>query len=145
SGTRIFLAWAKPVLFNPLLLRDQKWGTAKIALAGPLSNVAIALLFGLLLRFWPLGTAPFFLNLGEFFALIVIVNLSLAIFNLMPVPPLDGSHILFALLPRSLDRLKDPLMNYGAVLLVVFVVFFAGFISPIVQLFFRLIVGSPMI
>lgn len=143
-NSRVFLAWAKPVPFNPYLLRDQKWGPAKIAIAGPLSNFAIALVFGLLLRFWPLGMSEFSFNLVQIFALVVIINLSLAVFNLMPIPPLDGSHILFSLMPRSWEQVKIFLMGYGSILLLIFVFFFTGFIYPIVSTLFRLIVGASI-
>lgn len=88
------IGWAKPVPVNPYNIRDQKWGMAKIAIAGPASNFSIALFFALLIRFLPLPES--FLII---FSIIVFLNILLGIFNLMPIPPLDGSKILFAFFP----------------------------------------------
>lgn len=99
--------WAKPVPVNPWRLRDQRWGMPLVAIAGPGSNFllagAAAIGLGLFARFdpSPTGLAAFSVaNLGNFLA----INLSLALFNLLPIPPFDGSHILEGLLPRSLAR-----------------------------------------
>ena len=89
--------WAKPVPFNPYNLRDQKWGPAKVAVAGPLGNLITALFFGLALRFIPSLNPIFSLMLG----LIVYINLLLMVFNLVPIPPLDGSKVILPLLPYN--------------------------------------------
>lgn len=94
-GYGAFIGWARPVPFNPFALSDQKRGEMKVALAGPLANFGIALFFGLFLRFF-----AFPASLGVFYSLILFVvraNLSLALFNLLPVPPLDGSKVLAGL------------------------------------------------
>jgi len=111
------IGWAKPVPINPHNLRDQKWGELKVSLAGPLSNLIIALVFGLIFRFVPLSFAP---NLGELFSYIILINIMLAVFNLIPIPPLDGSHILFGLLPfsPSLERFKFSFQQYGFFILI---------------------------
>ncbi|MFZ2523153.1 MAG: site-2 protease family protein, partial [Minisyncoccia bacterium] len=77
SGSPMVIGWAKPVPFNPYNLRNQKWGEALVALAGPLSNISIAFIFGLLIR---LGL---FASLIEPFSYIVFINLVLAVFNLV--------------------------------------------------------------
>ncbi len=83
---------AKPVPYNPYNLRDQKWGEAKIAIAGPAVNVSLALLFAILINLAPtVGLPEPFIGIG---IMIIYINLFLAFFNLMPLPPLDGSKIL---------------------------------------------------
>ncbi|MDD5144971.1 MAG: site-2 protease family protein [Candidatus Pacebacteria bacterium] len=91
-----FIGWAKPVPYNPFNLRDRKYGSTKVALAGPLANFAIALIFGLAIRFLPITG-----SLREIFFEIGYINVFLAFFNLIPIPPLDGSKLLMDLMPRS--------------------------------------------
>jgi len=138
----ILFGWAKPVPINPYNLRDQKYGSAKVALAGPAANLALALVFGLTLRFLPvLAANP---GLSLMFSYIVFINILLAVFNLLPVPPLDGSHILFTFLPYSLQNIKIFLNQFGLfILLFIFFFFFSGVIN-IVNLIFQLIVGVPL-
>ena len=136
----VVFGWAKPVPFNPHNLSDQKYGPAKVAVAGPLANLAIALVFGLLLRFLP----PAFLSstgLGDIFSVIALLNLLLAVFNLMPVPPLDGSKLLFAFLPASMDKIRVALERYSMVILIFFIFFAFQWIIPLVFGLFNLIVG----
>ena len=107
--------WAKPVPYNPENLRNKKLGTIAIASAGVLANLFIALMFGLILRFSLGMNVP---NGFDFIvSSIVVVNLGLAIFNLIPIPPLDGSKIFFNLLPRSFYGLTSFFENYSFVLL----------------------------
>lgn len=118
----ILFGYAKPVPINPYNFRDQKYGSFKVALAGPGANLGIALIFGLILRFGlVLGFIPN--NLYAAFSFIVIINILLAIFNLIPIPPLDGSHILFALLPEKWSNVKIFLQQYGLFLLIFFIFF----------------------
>jgi Zn-dependent protease len=91
-----FIGWAKPVPYNPNNLRDQKYGSAKVGGAGPGANFLIALIFGLFLRFSPPAG---FLYLA--FAWIVYINIFLGLFNLIPIPPLDGSKLLMDIFPQS--------------------------------------------
>jgi len=91
-----FIGWAKPVPYNPYNLDDQKYGSTKVGLAGPVSNFFLALLFGLALRFLSLSG-----NLTMLFTWIVYVNIFLGLFNLIPIPPLDGSKLLMDFFPRS--------------------------------------------
>lgn len=139
------VGWAKPVPFNPYNLRDHKYGSMLVGLAGPASNLSLALLFGILLRI--LNAYDFndqtFLIFSLFLGYIVKFNILLAIFNLMPIPPLDGSKILYALLPDSAYRLKAALERQGMLLLLFFIFFLFQLILPIVFWLYRLIVGAP--
>ena len=139
TGGGIIFGWAKPVPVNHWNLRDQKYGPLMVSLAGPASNLAIALAFGLALRFLPIvAINP---ALASIFVSIVLLNILLAVFNLLPIPPLDGSHILFTFLPRSMDHIRAFLTQYGFFLLLFIIFFFFPFISRIVSLLFHLIVG----
>jgi Zn-dependent protease len=96
SSTPFIFGAAKPVPYNPYNLRDQKWGEAKIAVAGPVSNIILAIIFAVLVQVAPLvGLPSSFALIGE---QVVYLNLFLAFFNLLPLPPLDGSKILPPLL-----------------------------------------------
>ncbi len=138
----IIFGWAKPVPINPLNLRDKKYGDAKVAAAGPLANISLAVLFGLLIRFVPWSNFSFGAGMITAFGFIVWINLLLAVFNLMPIPPLDGSHILFSVLPRKADDIKIFLSQYGMIILLFFIFFLLPVILPIIQFLFRLITGA---
>lgn len=142
TGGGIIFGWAKPVPVNPANLRDQKWGGAMVSLAGPASNLAVAVIFGLLLRF--LGGDVLSPSLTLLFGYIAYINILLAVFNLLPIPPLDGSHILFSLLPRSLESIKIFLSKYGFLLLLFLIFFFFQVISLVVNGIFRFLVGSAL-
>ena len=142
TGSGIIFGWAKPVPINPHNFRDQKYGSLKVALAGPLSNLSVALFFGLVLRFVPqILSIP---GLVVIFSYIVYINILLAIFNLIPVPPLDGSHILFALLPYQARQIQVFLRQFG-MFIILFIIFFAfPYILSIINFIFNLITGFPL-
>lgn len=131
--------WAKPVPFNPYNLRAGKWGPAIVAGAGPLSNIILALIFGLSIRFGLVQTYLPEANL--LFQIIVFVNIILAVFNMIPVPPLDGSKILFAILPHQLRWLEEVLTRYQLALILLLVLFVGGVLLPVSQFLFSLITG----
>lgn len=137
SGAGFVFGWAKPVPFNPNLLNDKKFGAAKVAIAGPLGNLILALIFGLFLRFVPIQNEVF-VNLV---ALIVIINLVLMVFNLVPIPPLDGSKVLLAFLPSKWHDKFYELERYGMILVLLFVAFGYNLIAPIIYFLFKLITG----
>jgi Zn-dependent protease len=145
SGAGFIIGWAKPVPVNPSLFRDKRYGEAKVSFAGPGANLIIAIIFGLLLRvLLVVGPETAFIgNLLSLFQMIVWVNVLLAIFNLMPIPPLDGSHILFTFLPDRWEKVKVLIMRNSLLLLLFFVLFLFRFIIPIVAGLFRLITGTP--
>lgn len=127
-GAPFVIGWAKPVPFNPHYLKNKKWGGALVALAGPVSNIALAIIFALILKFVALSTF-----MTSFVVGIVIINVALAIFNLIPIPPLDGHHILYAVLPTHLSHIKDFLRRYSIIILVIFIMYGWKFISPIIM------------
>jgi len=129
--------WAKPVPYNPYNLRDQKYGDAKVALAGPLANLFIALVFGLILRIFPF----FSLTFVGLISFIIYINLILMVFNLIPIPPLDGSKILAVFLPVETRRRYLHLERTGFILIIVVVMMAGSAILPLVNWLFRLIVG----
>lgn len=134
--------WAKPVPYNPNNLTNRKWGTIAVAAAGVLANLFMAILFGLILRFSINSVVP--TNFVSIISSIVLINLGLAIFNLIPIPPLDGSKILFSLLPSSLFSVISFLEQYSLVLIVIFIVFFADSLFPILAYLFQLITGLAL-
>ncbi len=141
AGQGPVFGWAKPVPINPYNFKDQRWGSLKVALAGPASNLALAIIFGLLIRSIPyhiFAQAP---GIFLMFTFIVQINIMLAIFNLVPIPPLDGSHIFLELLPRQFDKAKLFIHQYGLFLLIGFIFFGMPLILPVVQFLFTLITG----
>ena len=139
--------WAKPVPYNPYNLKNQKWGPALVGIAGPCANMLLGVLFGFLLRIVPMLTlygAPgaFVYNLSVIISMIAFLNIVLALFNLVPVPPLDGSKILFALLPYQWRNAQNFLEQYGFILLLMFVFFLSGLLLHPAFFIFRLVSGS---
>ena len=138
SHAGFIFGWAKPVPYNPYNLKNQKWGPAIVAVAGPLANLFIALVFGLIIRSYGVALPSAFLDISIY---IVFINILLAIFNLIPIPPLDGSKILFAFIPYKYTHMMDFLQRYSFFILL-FIIFFAwGFIQPIISGLFTLITG----
>ena len=137
--------WAKPVPYNPHNLKNQKWGPAIVGAAGPAANLLLAVIFGLFIRFSSSLSAgvsgQFLANFITIAAAISILNLVLAIFNLVPIPPLDGSKVLFAFLPYRWRNVEVMLERYGFFALLIFIFFFAQLLVPVIDFFFRLIVG----
>lgn len=125
-----FIGWAKPVPVNFLNLPHPRRDTMLVGLAGPATNIALAFVASMLLTINSSSWAAHWLNEA------ILINLLLAIFNLIPIPPLDGSRLVAALLPKSLAYLYGQMENYG--LLLVFVLlylgFFRAFVLPLVFL-----------
>ncbi len=137
TNAGVMFGWAKPVPVNPYNLRG-KYGEAIVAAAGPASNLLLALVFGLLIRGMN-GTLPeSFLHIA---AMVVIINIVLAIFNLVPIPPLDGSKILFSFLPYGTDGLKRTLERWGFFIVLIFIVFLWQYLTPVIGWAFALLTG----
>jgi len=134
----MFLGWAKPVPYNPYNLRDLKHGTLKVAIAGPGANLLIALVFGLILRFFLPIISNYSMILPSYLGFIVYVNLFLALFNLLPFPPLDGSKIFADLFPNQWKYFMR--LGMMGIFLALFVAFFI--LSPVANFIFRIIVGQ---
>lgn len=131
--------WAKPVPYNPYNLKNMRLGEFLISLAGPLSNLILAIVFGLIIRFTMNGqvTSPFILICSY----IVVINIVLAIFNLIPLPPLDGSKILFSILPHQYGKFRLFLEKYSVIFVLIVVFFLWQVISPIIPYVFHLFTG----
>lgn len=148
TNSPIMFGWAKPVPYNPYNLKARRWGEALVAVAGSATNITLAIVFGLIVRFGAgLGLGATELSLA---ATIAFVNLFLGLFNLIPFPPLDGFTALRAALPwhlaSGLLRLEAQLRNAGALSLILFLlvfsyVFAAPFFSLVVWIF-SLITGG---
>ena len=137
SGGSFMFAYAKPVPVNPLFLRGRFSGII-VAAAGPLSNFVTAAVVGVIIRMLPHSSFTSILGL------IVYANILLGVFNLVPIPPLDGSKVLFPLLPDSFNGLKETLERYGFIILLAFI-FGVGFkwLMPIIIFLFHLFTGAP--
>jgi len=131
--------YAKPVPYNPHNLTDRKYGPAKVAIAGPATNIILALLFGLILRFLPDVFSSSLIP--ELLSFIVRLNLVLAVFNLFPIPPLDGHWLLMTFLPDSMNVVKDFLYRYSLPLFLVFLFFIFPIVFPVVFFLFKVITG----
>ena len=116
----IIVGWAKPVPYDPRNLKNPKTGAGLIALAGPASNLIIAVVFALLLRLATGWGNPALLLAFE---IIVLLNLLLAIFNLFPIPPLDGSKILYWLLPEKQRGIVYFLERNALILILALIIF----------------------
>jgi Zn-dependent protease len=139
SGTGFIVGWAKPVPYNPYNLKNQRWGELIVAAAGPLSNIFIAVLLSIIIRFSEYINLP-----GSFIQLAIIsifINLFLAVFNLVPIPPLDGSKILFNLFPQFALKFRGFMEAYSMILILIFIFFFSGMLVPIVMFFAELLTG----
>ncbi|TSC84993.1 MAG: transmembrane protein [Parcubacteria group bacterium Gr01-1014_13] len=136
TGGKFLFAYAKPVPYNPYNLRNQKWGPAVVAIAGPATNLLLAIAFAVLIRFLPAS------NFTSILSIIVYANVMLMIFNLVPIPPLDGSKVLYAILPDSAVGVRNFLDKYGFVLLLFFIFFLFELISPLIEGLFTLLVGA---
>ena len=140
SGAPFFFAWAKPVPYNPANLSNRRWGTLAVASAGIIANFAIAIIFALIIRV-VVGTGVATDPLIFVLSTIVLVNIVLGFFNLMPVPPLDGSRILFVLLPQRFAHYERLLERYGLVFAILLVFFVWQYLTPVVVGIFTLLTG----
>jgi Zn-dependent protease len=147
-----FIGWAKPTPVNPSMLRYGHRGEALVAAAGPASNIAMAIVVAIIFRVlvaMNLAPSPALNFLGLVIQWFLIINISLFIFNLLPVPPLDGSKVLYAFLPaRTVWQVRPVLERWGFVVLLA-VLFLppgnsigARILGPIFDAIYSLLVGS---
>ncbi len=158
-GTLLILlvgfGYGKPVMVNPYNFRmDRRWGMALVAIAGPVTNVIIATAFGIALRIlfgvWESqGPSEALFYVIQIFTIIISLNLTLAVFNMIPFPPLDGSKVLLALLPGDLayrvERFYIQTQQFGLIVVLVLFWFAGPFIGSLISgptnAMFNLIVG----
>jgi Zn-dependent protease len=145
TGTGIMFGWAKPVSYNPYNLKNRNVAEPLVALAGPSSNLLVAGIFSLIIRgmvYFGFSTSTVALNLINIFGFVVLINISLAIFNLIPVPPLDGSKIFFAFLPPTVKyKFFNISEKYGLLILLIVVMFLPDVISPVIHWVFSAMTG----
>lgn len=150
----VHFGWAKPVPVDPRYFHYPKRDMLVVAVAGPLANMFLAVLSGLLIRFLHKGGLNFLpqIVLQPLYIMTILslqINLALAIFNLLPIPPLDGSKVLYGIVPRQYEHLVEPLERYGGFILMGIIIvgmvtkisILGGFIYPFVSFFSKLFGG----
>lgn len=123
----VVFAAAKPVPFNPWALRGGRWGAALVALAGPLTNLLLAAFFALCVAILPFSPIA-----ATFFGAMIIVNVGLFVFNMIPFPPLDGSRLLYAVAPEGVRDVMDRIERSGFVVLLAVMLLGYQYIGPYV-------------
>lgn len=131
SLSGIGFGWAKPVVINPYNFKNRKIGELIVALAGPISNICLAIIFAVFIRFAPISAPFLYIS-----SMIVAINLSLAVFNLIPIPPLDGSKVLFAFIS---EEQREVMERYSLVLFLIVIFALWKFIAPIVPFLYKLL------
>ena len=131
SRAPFIFGYAKPIVINPYNLKNQKRDMAIVGLSGPLSNIGIALLFSIILQVLPVDSGLGVV--GIFFAIIVQINITLAVFNLIPIPPFDGSRLVMFFLPITGQRFYNRLESQPILSLMIGVFIFYYLISPLIM------------
>lgn len=134
TGSRLLFGWAKPVPVNPSYFRNYRLGEVTCSFAGPASNLLLALLFSFILR---LGLGGPGLMLLAYYG--CTINIFLALFNLIPIPPLDGSHLVAAFLPYRLAQMYRYLEPVGFIILLL--LFYSGIMGMILMPIYRQILA----
>src|SRR3990167_5487251 len=138
--------WGRPVPFNPFAIKNKKLGPTLVGLAGPLANLISVIIFALILRFIILSTDLGQQNLlFQFVVSLIQVNLVLMVFNLIPIPPLDGSKILYSLLPYSQQNVIFFLERYGPYLLLALVFLGGSLLSTVFIYLYQLVIGLALL
>lgn len=147
SAGHFAFGWAKPVPFNPYNLKNRRSGELLIALAGPASNILIALIFGTIIRFGVVSAqSAFAMSFIQLAAYIVVINIALAVFNLVPFPPLDGSKILFAAFPQNQkwNEIRAYIERYSIFLVLILVIFLWQYLTPVIPWLFHVFTGANL-
>jgi Zn-dependent protease len=126
-GSPVVFAAAKPVPFNPWALRGGRMGAALVGLAGPITNLLLAIFFALCYRILPFSSVG-----ATFFQALIVTNIGLFVFNMIPFPPLDGSRLLYAIAPEGLRDVMDRIERSGFVVLLAIMFLAYQFIGPII-------------
>ncbi len=132
------IGWAKPVPVNPNNFRHFRWGEGIVAAAGPATNILLAIIFSIIFRYANLGTGAMFVA-----QYIVLINIVLALFNLIPIPPLDGSRILSSIFP-GLRGWFYKIERYGIILPIIFAMAIWQFFFPLIDSIFHLLTGTAL-
>lgn len=140
------IGWAKPVPVNPARFRHPRWDNLKVSLWGPLSNLLFAFLIAQIIRFAGRQLGDIDMQIVDSF---VIINIALALFNLLPISPLDGSHIMSSLLPVDLARKYDIFMAQYGFMILLGLIFVAPrvlgvLLSPLFRALYKLFTGSQL-
>ena len=142
-GSGMILGWAKPTPINPQNFRDRRNGELLVALAGPASNLLMAIVFGLVFRVLFTLDAPLPRMAYQAVYDLVVFNVLLGIFNLLPVPPLDGSNILFRFLsPRQVWQIRPVLQQYGLFILLGVIIVLGAPLGQLINGVVRVLVGA---
>lgn len=138
TNSGFLFGWAKPVPYNPHNLKNQRWGEAIVGVAGVAVNLFLAVAFALLARF---AFAQGFADFGTLASLVALVNLSLGMFNLIPIPPLDGYTVLRGLLPYkwsiAFREFEEKIQSGGIFSLIAFLFIFSYFFAAPFAMFIR--------
>ncbi len=141
SNAGFVIGWAKPVPYNPENLRNGKSGTFLVAIAGILTNLIIVITFGLLIRLLVFLGISLSVSFFKITFIIIILNMVLVLFNLIPIPPLDGSKVLFSFLPYKYRHIENFLEKWGMFLLLFFIIFLWNKVSPIILISYHFLTG----
>lgn len=146
SPAGFVVGWAKPVPYNPNNLRGGKRSIVLVAIAGIIANIGLAVFFGVLIKVVSISGFSFgdAYTMSAFYKIassIVLVNIVLAFFNLIPIPPLDGSRVLFNLLPVRFAQVEAFLERWGMFALLFFIIFIWQYFSPAIYFIFRILTG----
>jgi Zn-dependent protease len=123
----LFLA-AKPVPFNPGRVKYDEYGAAMIAAAGPLSNLALAVLAAFVLKTVALSGLAY-----DVLTMFLVLNVGLFVFNMIPFPPIDGSRLLYAFAPESVQRVMERIEGFGVMGVIVLITVLAPVINPVLE------------
>lgn len=135
----ITFGWAKPVPYNPYNLRGGKWGPAIVAMAGPLSNLFLAIFFSFILKS---SLFEAILSNGVITLIVnaILINIILFVFNMIPIPPIDGSKILFSIIPFRYNYIVEVIEKYQLLLVLFVILFYKAIVGPPVAILYYFLV-----
>lgn len=134
SFTGFMFGWAKPVEWNPYNVKNRRVGEFLISAAGPASNFLSAIVFSIFVNFFSESVPKEFIQISVY---VITINIALAVFNLIPIPPLDGSKIVFSMLPPRFLFIREFIERYSLILFFFVIFFLWKFIQPLVLIIFK--------